>query len=213
MHRLTLLMVLMISIWGTLLLTPPARSAVEISCNGDACNLFGTLDYNYILRNNGGSPVTVTEFYVATNDLDEGNYSSFSHPAGFQVTVDTWETLNNLYGVTEQPTTGLFTDHGMVPSAAASASEGAVLFTGGSFTLQIGGTVSFGFNHDWAPYDMGWVVEHPDEQNSSEGSIEIEMAGPYETLGYNLGFVHGVGENAMPVNATTWGQIKATLRR
>jgi hypothetical protein len=133
-HRMHLLLPL---ICASLLASQPAESVVEISCNGDACNLFGTLDYNYILRNAGDTPVTVTEFYVATNDLDEASYSSFSMPAGFQVVIDTWENLNDLYGVTEQPTTGKFTDHGLIPDAEAVASQGAVLMTGSNFTLQL----------------------------------------------------------------------------
>ena len=57
MIRLTLLLMLLIC--GALLVARPAGSAVEISCNGDACNLFGTLDYNYILINTSDA-VTVT---------------------------------------------------------------------------------------------------------------------------------------------------------
>jgi len=75
-----------------LVLAQSAGAAVAISCNGGACNPFGVLDYNYILTNAGASPVTVTEFYVATNDRELTDYSNFSSPAGFQVHVDTWRT-------------------------------------------------------------------------------------------------------------------------
>ena len=204
-NPLTLLVCLLVA-------ATPAAADVEISCNGDACNLFGTLDYNFILQNTGDTPVTVTELYVATNDLDENNYTSRSMPAGFEFVVSDWQALDALYGVTEKMSTGTFTEHGVTPVEGPDISLGAVVMTGSSFTLQPGGTFAFGFNHPWDPIDMGWVAEHPDEQNSSEGSIENNMASPWESNGYNLGFVHGPGQDPTPVEGSTWGRIKKLYR-
>ncbi len=192
------------------LVQQPAWGAGElyISCEGTLSNGGGLLKYQYTLKNTGAAPVTLTMFYLGTMDLTPSHYTNWTAPAGFSsvATVADWTTLFNLFQANTMSTTMLKTPHGLVPPPVSFPTVGGVLWTG-SVVVNSGQQVTFGFNNPSAPWDMEWFAEHPDAANSSQGYAFLPVAGPVGV--FTQGFVHGPGEQVVPITPSTFGAIKA----
>ena len=54
-----------------------ALDELSISCEGSRCAGGGAMTYQYTLINNSPNPVTITRFYLGTDDLTVVNYTLF----------------------------------------------------------------------------------------------------------------------------------------
>jgi hypothetical protein len=205
-RNLWVLLVLVCLVVMPLAVAHGAAGDLWIACEGTESGGGGGTSYQYTLINNGTQPVTLTLFYVGTQDLSLANYTAWNDPAGFSHVVADWATLASQYGASVMSTTNLKTAHGVVPPAPNFMTAGGVLWTG-SAVLQVNQTITFGFNHPNASVDVEWFAEHPDAANSSQGFPGLAIAGPVGV--YTAGYVHGPGTEPVPVKDSTWGGIKA----
>jgi hypothetical protein len=160
---------------------------LNISCEGTLCSGGGQLDYQYTLHNNiFNGPVTITEFYIGTQDLAISDYSNWIAPEGFTPTavVAAWDVLGGGYNV--MSTTGTETPHGVLPPQSTFASSGGILWTG-NITLGVGETITFGFDNPNQSWDFQWDALTTTGTNAM-GSIYVPIAGPTDT--YTGGYVH-----------------------
>jgi hypothetical protein len=181
---------------------------LSISCEGTYSGGGGARAYQYTLKNIGATPVTLTLFYLGTMDVTLTHFSNWTAPAGFApvATVADWTTLFNLYGASAMSTTMLKTAHGVVPPPLNFPTFGGIAWSG-SAVLSPNQQATFGFNNPHAPWDMEWFADHPGGANVSQGFVYLPIAGPMGV--FTNGFVHGPGEQPVPVDETTFGRIKA----
>ena len=66
--------------------------------------------------------------------------------------------------------------------------------------------MTFGFNNWHESWDMEWFAEHSTFVNSSQGFIDVPIAGPLGT--YRLGYIHAPGTEPLATERTTFGRIK-----
>ena len=165
--------------------------------------------YTYVLKNVYGAPLTLTSFYIGTMDIDPEDYSTFVSPAGFTATVGDWETLQSLPGIEVLQTSGSYETYGTVLAMADQDATGGVLWQG-SVTVGGGETITFGFSNHLQPVCMEWLAMHPNSSQTSQGYLDLEIAGPLGT--YSNGFVLAPGLTSVATEQASWGRIK-TLNR
>jgi hypothetical protein len=192
----------------------PASSqagVLDIACEGTESTGGGTTQYQYTLHNTIAAPIVLKVFYIGTMDLSPANYTNWVAPAGFTATatVANWVTLSGIYPVSVMATTMTKTPHGIMPPQLAFAAPGGVLWQG-SQSIPGGGTATFGFDNPHMSVDVEWLAEHPDPVNSSQGFLSVVIAGPLGV--YTQGWVHAPGTEPVPVDADTWGKVKALYR-
>jgi hypothetical protein len=187
------------------------QGPLVISCEGTESNGGGARNYQYTLKNTGAVAVTLTLFYVGTEDLNAANYTNWTAPAGFTptATVADWTTLFNLYQTSVMGTTRLKTPHGVVPPQTTWPSSGGVAWSGNA-VINPNQVVTFGFDNPHKSWDMEWFAEHPDPVNSSQAYLHLAIAGPAGV--YTQGYVHGPTIEPVPVEQSTFGRIKALYR-
>lgn len=188
----------------------PAWSAGElfISCEGTLSNGGGLQQYQYTLKNTGPLAVTLTLFYLGTEDLSAQNYTNWVAPTGFTAaaTVADWNTLFNLFQTSTMNTSMVKTPHGVVPPSQSSPSAGGIVWSG-SATINPNQQVTFAFDNPHSPWDMEWFAEHPDKVNSSQAVSTLPIAGPLGV--FTQGYVHGPGRGWIAVTPSTFGAIKS----
>lgn len=173
---------------------------VDISCEGTESGGGGARNYQYTLRNISGTPITLTEFYVGTQDLNAANYSNWLAPAGFSVVVYTPGGPPGSHCSTMYTTT-VKTPHGVIPPQGLVPSLGLIAWgnpTG--ITLPAGGTATFGFDNPNPSWDVEWLASDSTQPCPSPGSpapvrtwvsiglSTLPIAGP--TGVYTGGWVH-----------------------
>ncbi|MGD0784836.1 MAG: PEP-CTERM sorting domain-containing protein [Sedimentisphaerales bacterium] len=159
---------------------------INISCEGTLCSGGGQRDYQYTLHNPWTNSITITKFYIGTQDLAISDYSNWIAPEGFTSTAEVaaWDVLGGNYSVL--PTTGTETPHGVKPSQSTFASSGGIVWTG-DITLEAGATVTFGFDNPNQSWDVQWDALTTTGANIM-GASYVAIAGPTGT--FTGGYVH-----------------------
>lgn len=187
--------------WGIVCLAGLAHAdAPLVFCTGQACGGDGPRDYAYEVDS---VSYPMIEFIVGTNDLDPSHYTDVLVPPGWNFAV-------------EQPTVipgmrdgdGIFTPHGMIsPADGLNETAGWIRWWAGD-DIQPVEEFTFGFNHWWAPEDMGWTLvtrregPPPEEHIFTEfwdapvGAGNGPVHGPYSPPQLNLGPEELIGTEA-----------------
>ena len=134
----------------------PARPAVF--CDGAASGGAGALAYEYLVEDHS---LTMTDFFVSTDDAQSSSYTSITTPTDW-----TFEVVEDAVQI----------DHGL----GKTAHGGDATFTGhaGRFVIHFNGPAGFpdgagrfGFDHPAPPHDLGWRAQYGDGSNTGRGRL------------------------------------------
>ncbi len=175
---------------GLILAYAVCPADLEISCQGTKCSGGGVMEYQYKLQNMSSHSVTLTQFYLGTEDPTYSNYSNWYAPTGFSAVVGDWATLNAApYSCVTRKTTNMKTPHGAYPPTTTTNTAGGIFWAhdnGTGITITSGNTVAFAFTHANPPVDVEWVAQHP--PGVSISYLSLPVAGPVTY--YNNGLIH-----------------------
>jgi hypothetical protein len=161
---------------------------VNISCEGTLCSGGGQRDYQYTLQNIWSDSLTITKFYIGTQDLRIADYSNWTAPAGFTsaAEVATWEALGGNYNVMYTTETETETPHGVRPPQSTFASLGGIVWTGNA-VIEQGASVTFGFDNPNESWNVQWFATNSATWTVT-GTVFAPIAGPTGT--FTGGYVH-----------------------
>jgi hypothetical protein len=167
-----------------------------ISCEGTESTGGGTYRYQYTLKNISGAPVTLTDFFVGTEDPNPSNYS-FIVTSGFTASI----VPNPSGGASVAYTSMVKTPHGVVPPAVGQPSAKLIHWSGNG-AVPAGGTVTFAFDHPGESVDEEWFAKASGQWTISQ--VDRPMAGPTGT--YTDGWVHAPLPPHTPA-VSSWGVL------
>ena len=202
MKELRFLMALGILL-GLALFSQTARAGqeFEISCEGARCNGGGTWHYQYTLKNVSGITVTLEDFILGTQDINEGNYT-FAPTAGFTASVVENGVPANMTFTTKEET-----PHGDIPPQSGGEESSANVWWQGSRVIPNHGAIKFGFDHPSEPWDQEWFAFGSQPGQSTISQIDSPMAGPSGV--FTDGWVHAPGSEAAGGYSVSYTHLRA----
>lgn len=185
---------------------PPVLADREfsITCEGTESGGGGVNRYQYTLRNDSATAITLTHFAVGTQDSLPTNYTFVPTPGFTPAIVPNAGVppLNIL------PTSQTKTPHGVVPPVPVANSAMLILWTG-SAVIPPGGTITFAFDHPWASWDHQWMAGDAPASRWTAALSNQPIAGPSGV--FTRGYVHAPGVHEPIPTLSTWGILVFAL--
>jgi len=186
----------------------PAQADMEflISCEGTLCAGGGLYAYQYTLLNTSVGAVTLTDFFVGSDDSNIAHYTFILPPAWTGVVIPNDGTVCSV-----TYTSTVLTPHGGYMLGTSRPSLAVIHWTG-TATIPPAGTFTFAYINTNAPIDQEWYAYCPSSPPTgwTVAQVPAPIAGPLGT--FTIGYIHGPSSLPVPVIPPTWGAVKGLFQ-